>query len=180
MISLEGQRFWILGLLPLKRETILLSKFFFAAGGSILPCAGLILLSDLMLRVSIEVLAIHQLICLLLCVGLSGIAVGLGAKMPNLRETSPSRIAAGFGGTLNLVLSAVYIIAIVVLTALPSHFFLAAKQPHAARMLAGRADLQWWLNTWLILGTLGSLTLGIVATVVPLRMGIKAFREMEF
>ena len=49
MISLEGRRFWILGLLPVRRETILWSKFFFAAGGSILPCSALVLLSDVML-----------------------------------------------------------------------------------------------------------------------------------
>lgn len=180
MISLEGQRFWILGLLPLNRDTILWSKFFFAAGGAIAPCSALIFLSDAMLRVSGEVIAIHQLICVLLCVGLSGIAVGLGAKMPNLREPSPSRIAAGFGGTLNLVLSAAYIISIVVLTALPSHFFLAAKQTQTARIIAARVDLNWWLDAWLVLGTLGSVVLGIVATLVPMRIGIRAFREMEF
>ncbi len=34
MISLEGRRFWILGLLPVRRETILWGKFLFAAIGS--------------------------------------------------------------------------------------------------------------------------------------------------
>ena len=38
MISLEGRRFWVLGLLPVRRETILWSKFLFAVGGSIIPC----------------------------------------------------------------------------------------------------------------------------------------------
>ena len=82
------------------------------------PCCLLILLSDYMLRVSTLVVVIHQLTCVLLCLGLSGIAVGLGAKMPDLREESPSKIAAGFGGTLTLVISAVYIVVIVLLTAL--------------------------------------------------------------
>ena len=40
MISLEGRRFWILGLLPVRRTTILWSKFFFAAGGAIIPCSS--------------------------------------------------------------------------------------------------------------------------------------------
>ena len=86
----------------------------------------LILLSDFMLRVSALIVGVHQLTCILLCLGLASIAVGLGATMPNFRETSPSKIAAGFGGTLNLVLSALYIIVIVVLTALPCHFYLIA------------------------------------------------------
>ena len=52
LISLEGRRFWILGRLPVERETILWGKFLFAAGGSWLPCASLVLVSDLMLEVS--------------------------------------------------------------------------------------------------------------------------------
>ena len=91
MISLEGRRFWILGLLGVRRETLLWGKFLFAAGGAIVPCSGLVLLSDLMLRVSPLILFSHQLTCLVFCLGLAGIAVGLGAWLPNLREESPSR-----------------------------------------------------------------------------------------
>ena len=104
MISLEGHCFWILGLLPVERDTILWSKFWFASLGSWVPCALLVLLSDMMLQVPTLVIGVHQLTCVLLCLGLASIAVGFGAMMPNFRETSPSKIAAGFGGTLNLVL----------------------------------------------------------------------------
>ena len=148
MLSLEGRRFWILGMLPVRRDSILWGKFLFAAAGSAIPCCLLILLSDLMLSISPLVLAIHQLTCLLLCVGLSGIAVGLGAKMPDLREESPSKIAAGFGGTLSLVISAIYIILIVLLTAL------------AVALLPGRAASRRRLPTgsqaWLVAGTAGA------------------------
>ena len=58
-ISLEGRRFWVLGRLPIRRETILWSKFLFAAIGSIAPCGILILLSDVMLRVLPMVLFVH-------------------------------------------------------------------------------------------------------------------------
>ncbi len=37
MISLEGRRFWILGLLGVRRETILWSKFLFAVLGRSFP-----------------------------------------------------------------------------------------------------------------------------------------------
>ncbi len=35
MISLEGRRFWILGLLPVRRETIIWGKYLFATLGSL-------------------------------------------------------------------------------------------------------------------------------------------------
>ena len=175
LISLEGRRFWILGRLPVHRDTILWGKFLFAACGSMLPCSGLVLISDLMLDVQPLVIIVHQIICLLLCIGLSGMAVGLGAMMPNFREQSPSKIAAGFGGTLNLVLSALYILLVVLLTALPCHFYL----------LAGSSDLPPrllqpnFLKLWLGLGVGGALILAAIVTVLPMRRGLRAFRELE-
>jgi ABC-2 type transport system permease protein len=180
MISLEGRRFWVLGLVAVRRETILWSKFLFALGSSIIPCSVLVFLSDLMLRVEPMIMASHQLTCLILCLGLSGIAVGLGARMPNLREESPSRIASGFGGTLTLVLSTLYILVIVLLTALPTHFYLGAQSTNAAGLLVAHVRLETWIAFWLVAGTFASVVLGAIATIVPLRIGFRAFRNMEF
>ena len=102
---------------------------------------------------------------------LSGIAAGLGAKMPDLREESPSKIAAGFGGTLSLVVSAIYIIVIVLLTALPTHFYLAVRPAEAATL---------WVKTWLIAGLLAASASGAIATLVPMYVGLRAFRSLEF
>jgi ABC-2 type transport system permease protein len=180
MISLEGRRFWILGQLGVRRETLLWGKFLFAACGAIIPCSGLVLMSDLLLRVPALILFSHQLTCLLLCLGLAGLAVGLGAWLPNLREESPSRIAAGFGGTLTLVSSTLFILFVVLMTALPTHFFLAAQASSSVTDLMGRAHLQRWFLWWWIAGTAASIFLGAVATFLPLRVGFRAFREMEF
>ena len=180
MVSLEARRFWILGLLPVRRETILWSKFAFALAASLLPCSGLVLLSDSMLDVDWLVAASHQITCVVLCLGLSGIAVGLGAGMPSPREQSPSRIAAGFGGTLNLVTSTLYIVAVVLLTAVPAHFYFASTQSETAEIMTQRFDLAPWLLWWLLWGTLGSLVVGAVATLLPLWLGFRAIRRFEF
>ncbi len=176
MISLEGRRFWVLGLMPIRRETIVWSKFVFASLGSWAPCAGLVLLSDLMLRVSFLVIAVHQLTTVLLCFGLAALAVGLGASMPDFRESSPSKIAAGFGGTLNLVLSACYILVIVVLTALPCHFYLISKGGSLHRPAFDIVYLEWWLVGGVVL----ALVFGVITTVVSLWRGIRAFKRLDF
>ncbi len=182
MISLEGRRFWILGQLGVRRDTLLWGKFLFATCGAIVPCSGLVLLSDLMLRVPLLILFSHQLTCLVLCLGLAGIAVGFGAWLPNLREESPSRIAAGFGGTLTLVSSTLFILFVVLLTALPTHFhyFLAARGANPVSDFEGRVHLQSWFFWWWTAATVASLLLGAVATFLPLRVGFRAFRKMEF
>jgi ABC-2 type transport system permease protein len=158
-----------LGLLPVDRESILWGKFLFAAVGSSIPCTILILLSDAMLQISWLVVALHQAICLILCLGLSGIAVGLGAAMPDLREQSPSKIAAGFGGTLNLVISAIYIVIVVLLTALPCHFYLAAED----------TEVESFRRVLLIAGMLIAIAVGALATHIPMRIGMASFRRME-
>lgn len=180
MLSLEGRRFWILAQLGVRRETILWGKFLYALGGAIIPCCGLVLLSDVMLGVHAIVIASHQLTCVVLCLGLAGIAVGLGAWLPNLREESPSRIAAGFGGTLTLVTSTLFIMVVVLLTALPTHFYLAAHYASQVRDFEGRPHLQSWFLWWWIAGTIISVLIGALATYLPMRVGFRAFRRQEF
>ena len=55
----------------------------------------------------------------LMSAALSGLAVGLGALFPNFKEDNPSKIVSGFGGTLCLVASFLYITLFVTCAALP-------------------------------------------------------------
>ena len=175
MISLEGQKFWILGLLPIERETILRGKFLFASIGTLLPSSLLILLSDSLLQLPTRIIIVHELVCLLLCTGLAAIAVGLGGCIPNLRAISPAKIASGFGGTLNLVLSAVYIIFIVGIAAGPCHLDALVKMGHFDSVLSAETTYRVML-----LGAGISTLMAIWVNYFMLRIGYRAFRKMEF
>ena len=48
MLSLEGRKFWILGLLPLRRERLLWGEFAFSATGALVIAELLVILSDLL------------------------------------------------------------------------------------------------------------------------------------
>lgn len=177
MISMEGRRFWILGTLPVKRDLILWGKLLFAVTVSIVPCSILIFLSDFMLQIVERtpwVAVIHQLVCWTICIGLSAIAVGLGAKFPNLREPSPAKIAAGFGGTLNLVASAIFIIVSVLLVAVPCYYWVESAD------VSDRLSVLSVGSTTLMLGgLLASIAVGALTTAIPLVVGLRAFRRME-
>jgi ABC-2 type transport system permease protein len=177
LLSLEGRNFWVLGLLPVGRKQILWGKFAFSVGISLLATEGLVFLSDLMLGMGPLMISLHLAMVAVLCAGLSGISVGLGARLPNLRETDPSKIAVGFGGTLNLLVSLVYIFAIVTAMAIPCHlYFLNAEYPGAASLALSHGGLRAGLS----IAVLISLVIGVAGTIVPLRIGIKAFERMEF
>ncbi|MBI3462263.1 MAG: hypothetical protein HY000_04265 [Planctomycetes bacterium] len=176
MVSLEGRKFWILGLLPLHREHVLWGKFAFATGGAAISSELLVVLSDVMLRLDWSMILLHTITVLILCMGLAGISVGLGARLPNLREDDPSKIAAGFGGTLNLVVSLLFIFLIVVMLALPCHLYFAGLE-------AERTGTKIWteleFRSWMSVSIAASVAIGYAAMVVPMRIGTRAFRELE-
>jgi ABC-2 type transport system permease protein len=172
MLSLEGRKFWILGLLPVRREQLLWGKFAFSTTGGLLIAEGLILMSDLMLLMPIETVLLHMLTVGVLAAGLSGLSVGLGACMPNFRETDPSKIAVGFGGTLNLVAGLLYLLLIVGLMAGPWH----ARAVAIDAELETVVPMEWFVGVGLALG----LAIGAASIILPLRAGIRALHDMEF
>ena len=167
LLSLEGRNFWVLALMPLERRRVLHGKFIFAFAGSLVLSETLIVLSDLMLRMPWRMVALHVYLVFVICAGLSGLSVGLGALFPNLREENPSKIVSGFGGTLNLMLSMLYLVSMVCLFAIPCHI---------AFMGGGTAA---WLSGYLAFATVLAAALGALATCVPLWLGGRAFEELE-
>jgi ABC-2 type transport system permease protein len=173
MLSLEGKKFWILGLLPLDRDRLLWGKFAFSTTGALLLSGPLILLSDLMLEMPVAIVLLHLLAVTVLSAGLSGLSVGLGACMPNFRESDPSKIAAGFGGTLNLVAGLLFLLTVLVLLAGPWHGFMA--------LTSGDGSRAHFLALPVVLfGASAAVVVGALAVLLPLRAGIQALRRMEF
>ena len=166
LLSLEGRKFWILGLLPIERKNLLYSKFWFAFIGSFVISEALMGLSDLILREPTAVAALHAIAALIISSGLSALAVGIGALYPNLREDNPSKIFSGFGGTLNLVLSVAFVALVVVLMVVPYH---------VGRM---RPDTEF-LQRLALPGMLLAVAVGAVAVIVPLCLGVRAFERLE-
>jgi len=177
LVSMEGQRFWILGTAPIDRRDILWSKFLFAALITSVPCCLLVFLSDVALQLwerTPAMVLVHQWICILLSTGLSALSVGLGAKLPDLREASPAKIAAGFGGTLTLILSALYVLAIIIPPAIPAYLIYATS--HLAILPGSHSRTpQFWFAVALVSST---LVAGLTAWL-PLRAGLRAFSRME-
>jgi ABC-2 type transport system permease protein len=174
LLSLEGRKFWILGLLPLDREQLLWGKFAFATTMTLALAEILTILSDVMLAMPPLAMLVHALTVLVLAGGLSGLSVGLGAWMPNFRETDPSKIAVGFGGTLNLVVCLVFLLATMVLMAGPWHFLAAANTATEV------PEMTWPSYALIGCGLTAGLALGSAAIFIPLQIGVRTLRTIEF
>ena len=171
LMSLEGRKFWILGLMPIRREKILWGKFAFAATGAVLIAGSLTLAGDTLLGLPIEAIAAHLITAIAVAVGLAGLNVGLGAYMPNFRETDPSKIVVGFGGTVNMVLGLSYLMVVITLGAGPLH--LAGLQ-HVLGVSTEPMPL------WAFAGLPVVVLAAVLAVWLPLRAGSRALKATEF
>lgn len=180
MMSLEGRNAWMLNLLPIRRSQILWGKFAFSVSLAIFASELLLIVSDFQLGVYPELIAAHVILMAVICFGLSAISVGLGAKMPNYRESDPSKIAAGFGGTLNLVVSLLFLLVTIGLVALPCHlYFLGLDSTQGFRQMSNRWS-QHDFYFWLVVAIAVILVIGASAIAIPIRLGLKALNNQEF
>jgi ABC-2 type transport system permease protein len=168
-VSLEGRRFWVLGLAPARRREILYGKFAFSAGGALVIAETLVILSNIMLRMPAEVFIMQAIAVVLVCAGLTGLAAGMGALFPSYGETNPSRVVSGFGGTLTLVLSVAFVVVIVGAVSVLSYYRLVDAS-------LGPRTYTRWAAALVVLAT-GATA---VAAGVPLALGARKLEQAEF
>ncbi len=173
LLSLEGRKFWLLGLLPLSRDQLMWGKFTFSMMGTTLLASLLMVVSDVMLEMPFEAMIVHLVTILVLAAGLSALAVGVGALLPNFRESDPSKIAVGFGGTLNLIISLGYLVVTIGLMAGPWHLFLATV-PNPEEMTS------IFFYPVVAFGLFCGSCLGVITVLLSINLGIRALNRMEF
>lgn len=108
--SMEGQRLWILGLSPLPLVKVLSLKMRLIAGVLALLTTLLVVMSSLSLELPLARTAFFCAAVIMQSYGLTALALALGAILPNFREPNPARVISGFGGTLCLIGSFLYIL----------------------------------------------------------------------
>ncbi len=167
-LSLEGKRFWVIGMAPMDREKILFGKLALSFTCSLLISETLITLSSIMLKTPPTLAILHSVALFGICLGLSGLAVGLGAIYPNFQEDNPSKIVSGFGGTLNLVMSLVFVLVVLAAQAWPCFYYF------------GKWALSGDQFRWIIVCSMsGIAVISLIACLVPMSMGLRAIRRLE-
>ncbi len=169
LISLEGRRFWIIGLAPITFRQLLAQKFWLSVSTTSAFTIGLVVLSCW--RLGVEPAAFFLAVYTIIAAnfGLAGMAVGLGSLYPNFQEDNPARIVSGLGGTLNFLLSIAYITLLVVAETL-------IIQRRALGILQDSASFRWGLILVVAFVTL----LTVLSVLVPLRLGYRHLAQSEF
>ena len=129
-LSLEGKRFWLIGLAPLKKYQFIIGKalpgflLIIISTGSIMVYANVMMSTSKLLMVFS--LIVHAVMVFSLC----SLSLGMGMLYPNLRDEDPTKIMSGFGGILTLLLSMLYIALVVSLLAFPVYRFVFRRYPN--------------------------------------------------
>jgi ABC-2 type transport system permease protein len=124
---------------------------------------GLIWLSCHMLQMPMDRTLYMGLIISTMTFTLTALAMGMGALYPNFREDNPTKIVSGFGGTLCLVLSFLYIVGSITLLALGS--------PWGWK---GETSVDWILISWA-----GFAAMSTLLGWVPYRLGLRRVATAE-
>jgi len=95
--------------------------------------------------------------------------VGLGVIFPNLQESNAAKIVSGFGGTLCLVGSFIYILTFILLLAFLRWDIFRDNS----------VDPDWYRSTSSQLGILALLSLTFVVTVGPIFFSRKKLKRLE-
>ncbi len=161
--SLEGKRLWIVGMAPMGLVQALQAKFWLASRSALPLALGLILLSCGMLQMPLIRTLYMGVIIATMTFTLAALAMGLGALFPNFREDNPTKIVSGFGGTLCLVLSFLYIVGSVTL--------LAVGSPWGGH---GEASVRWILTAWF-----GFAIFSFIVGWIPYRLGLRRVKAFE-
>jgi ABC-2 type transport system permease protein len=158
--SLEGQRLWIVGMSPMGLERVVKTKYWLSSMLSLVVTVGLVTLSCYLLKMPWSDVAFFGAVITVMTFALNGLAVGLGVLYPNLKEANPGKIVSGFGGTLCLVLSFLYILASVLLLGF------------GTTGLHGRVS-------WAMESVITFVLLSFLIGWLPLKMGLAQLKNFE-
>lgn len=171
-VSLEGYSFWIIRSSPISPRSFLWSKFWSSLVPLLILAELLIILSNRLLQVTPFMMVLSSVTLFFMTFGIVGLGVGTGALYPRFKVENVAQIASGFGGAFFMILSMVFIGAIVILEAWPVYTIFMAELNHRALSFG-----QW---AGIVLSFSGVAALNATAVIVPMRLGVKSIAEMDF
>jgi ABC-2 type transport system permease protein len=167
--SLEGEAYWIIISSPLSAKKFLWGKFFIFLFPLAFMGELLIISSNLILGVDAFLMILSSVTILFITVGLTALGVGMGALFPRFRYENAAEIAAGFGGIFYMIVSLFYIGITIVIEARPVYVYFREQ------LVPGTYEPKS-----LVIAVLLLLVLNGVFYILPMTLGIRSLRRMEF
>jgi len=170
-VSLEGESFWIVRSSPLPLRDFLWAKFWSSLLPLLVLAEVLIVLSNLLLKVSGVMMLIGVVTVFLMTFGIAALGVGMGAAFPRFRYENVAQIPTGFGGIAYMIVTLLFIGAVITLEASPVYRIFLAQS-----LGAGIGPAKW---AWIVFTFLLVIALIILAVKIPMKIGLKRLLNRE-
>lgn len=171
-VSLEGASFWIIRSAPLSLSDFLWAKFW----SSLLPLVALaevlIALSNTLLKVTPFMTALGIVTVFMMTFGITSLGVGLGAVFPKLKYENAAQIPTGFGGIVYMLVTMLFIGAVITLEAWPVY------RISTAHALGSRITPAGWMS--IIVPFVLAAAINIAALFLPMKIGLERLKKREF
>jgi ABC-2 type transport system permease protein len=170
-ISGEGGAFWILRSSPLSMKRFLWGKYVLYLIPMLVLGEILVISTNHLLHVSRFMMILSSATMFMAIFGIVSLGIGIGALYPNFRFENIAQVSTGFGGVIYMIISAIFMGAIIVLEAGP--VFIIFMADIRDRVISAP---QW---LFIIASFLGVLAVITVTIYKPMKMGIKALMQYE-
>lgn len=170
-VSLEGFSFWIIRSSPLPLHSFLWSKFWTSLVPLLILAEVLIFISNELLRVTPFMKILSSATVFSMTFGIVALGVGLGAIYPRFKVENAAQVVSGFGGVIYMILSMVFVGAVVILEAWPVYTIFMAELNNRALSLFEWAGVFFSFS--------GVAVLNGAAVIIPMRLGLKKIMEMD-
>lgn len=169
-VSLEGRQMWLLRSSPLDLRALLWSKYWVGT----IPLLVLALLLTGLTNVLLQVGPFMMILCLLticaLTLAIGALALGYGALYPQFETENAAQIPTSFGGLVFMMTTIALLAAVIIALYQGVYLYLRASYEHEPFVIGSRMILSFAIA--------GALCL--VATVVPLWMGLRKMESFDF
>ena len=162
-VSLEREAFWLVKTSPLSIRSFLLIKFVIYYVPLLVLTEGLIVATNLLLKVTPLMMVLSTVTVFCLVPGIVALGIGLGAAYPDFKAENPAQTVTSFGGLVFMITCTGYIGLVIMLEAGPVYRLFMAD-------LHGRPlSTAVWL--WIVAAFGSAFVLSLLAVILPLRFG---------
>jgi len=168
--SMEGPSFWSISTSPITLKRVFWEKFWIAFVIFFVIAEIVAVVSNALLAQSWSMTLLTGAGIFLMSISLTAIATGLGALFPSFTEPNPGKIASSGGGMICALISLIYVALSTLALAVPTYQYLS--------YLMGQRGPFPTLEV--AIGFAALFLLNAVATIIPLKLGLRAVDKLEF
>lgn len=163
-VSIEGRVFWMVKTMPVSTRLLLWCKYLIFFPPFVLFTELLVYFSNRILEVPLFFMQLSLINIFAVSFALTGLAIGIGALLPNFKSDNPAEIAVGPGGVLYMLISFLYVALMLGIQIRPVWYYVVG---HSERIHN-------------VVYVLMSLVLTLVIGLLPMEWGARRLARQEY